>query len=228
MAVSFQTIPMFHVAPSFPLYLRKYLPISLLGLVVILSWKQNLSQLVGGTILLSLCMYMACILFLLNKRKRKIPDTTIYYWQSSALSLFVVFALYVIPDHLLFENVAKKKTMLLTAIFIFFYVLSIIQGLLLKILPFLSYTHLQQRCLTNFGAMHLIPNMHEFLKKKHGQWLLVSHICAGIFLIVTILYPTLYWVFGSLLLIEFLGLLYLMLRTINQYKKSLRKINLLD
>ena len=145
MAVSFQTIPMFHVAPSFPLYLTKYLPISLLVIVILMSWKHHLSQLFGVIILLSLCLYMACLLFLLNKRKRKIPDTTIYYWQLSALSLFVASALFVIPDHFLFENLVKNKIMLLTAIFIFFYVLSIIQGMLLKILPFLSYPHLQQR-----------------------------------------------------------------------------------
>jgi hypothetical protein len=228
MAVSFQTIPMFHVAPSFPKHLSNYFPIILLSIISIISFSPDLSQQLGIIVLLILCIYITYLLFLLNKRKRKIPDTTIYFWKLSAISIFVVSILYVIPEHVLSTNIVKKKIMLLTAIFIFFYVLSIIQGMLLKILPFLSYTHLQQRCLTNFSAMHLIPHMHELLKKKHGQWLFVVHICTGSALMTTILYPSIYWLFSGLLCLEFFALLYLILRTINLYRKCLIEITLLE
>jgi hypothetical protein len=228
MAVSFQTIPMFHVAPDFPKKLSNYFPLILLSIVFVISCSPDLSQQLGVIILIILCIYIICLLFLLNKRKRKIPDTTIYFWKLSALSLFAISILYVIPEHFLSENIAKKRTMLLTAMFIFFYVLSIIQGMLLKVLPFLTYTHLQQRCLTNFSAIDLIPHMHELLKKKHGQWLLVVHICTGSALLTTIIHPSIYWLFSSLLCIEFSGLLYLILRTINLYQKCLIEITLLD
>jgi len=228
MAVSFQVVPLFHVAPNFSKKITKYLPFSLLSAVMIISWKQNLFQPFGIFILLGLCGYMLNLLLLLNKRKRKIPDTSIYFWQLSALTLFVTTLLTIIPDSFISEDLRNKKILLIAAILIFFYVVSIIQGLLLKILPFLCYTHLQQRCLTNFSAMSLIPNMHDLLKKKHGKWLFNMHICTGCALIATIIYPSLYWLFGSLLLAEFSGLLYLMLRIISQYKKCLTEILLLD
>ena len=39
-------------------------------------------------------------------------------------------------------------------------IISISQGMIIKVLPFLSYTHLQKVCLTNFSAMQYLPNMH--------------------------------------------------------------------
>jgi len=228
MAVSFQVIPMFHVAPNFSQVVTKYLPFSLLSVVMISSWEQSLFQSFSAFILLGLCGYMLNLLLLLNKRKRKIPDTTIYFWQLSALALFAATFLTIAPDSFIFESLIEKKGLLIAAILIFFYVLSIIQGLLLKILPFLSYTHLQQRCLNNFSAMSLIPNMHALLKKSHGQWLFNVHVCTGCALVATIIYPSFYWLFGSLLLVEFSGLLYLMLCIISKYRKCLTAILSLD
>jgi hypothetical protein len=117
--------------------------------------------------------------------------------------------------------------MLLTAAFIYFYVVSVIQGMLLKILPFLSYTHLQQRCLANFAAIRLLPNMHELVRKNHGRALFYLHWASGLLLLATIIWPRYFWLFGLLLLMEFGFLLILILRTIRLYRQSLVQIDLL-
>ena len=116
--------------------------------------------------------------------------------------------------------------MLLAAFYIYFYLVAVIQGMLLKILPFLSYTHLQQKCLTNFSAMQYLPHMHEFLNKKHGQWLFYLHCISGVILLSTIIFPSLYWLLSLLLVIEFSWLLKLIIRTIQLYFSTLNKINL--
>ena len=116
--------------------------------------------------------------------------------------------------------------MLLTAVFIYFYLLSVIQGMLLKILPFLSYTHLQQRCLVDFSAMQFIPHMHEFLNKKHGIALYYIHILSGLSLLTVLFEPSLYFVFALFLLLEFVWLLVLMVRCMRLYFSVNKKINL--
>tara|TARA_R110001592_G_scaffold60436_5_gene183792 strand:- start:7478 stop:8800 length:1323 start_codon:yes stop_codon:yes gene_type:complete len=227
MSVSFQVIPMFHVAPSFSKKISGYLPTGLFVLLLLFVFKPKIMtpiiMLVHGVFALSL-------LFIISKRKRKIPDNTIRYWQLAALSLITLNVFYFFPESYLPaiyipETVAQNKTMLLAAFFIYFYLVAVIQGMLLKILPFLSYTHLQQRCLTNFSAMQYLPHMHEFLDKKHGKWLFYLHVITGVILLSTIMFPSIYWLLSMLLIIEFSWLLTLMIKTIRLYFSTLNKIN---
>jgi hypothetical protein len=221
-SVSFQVIPMFHVAPSFPKVISRYLPSSLFFLLVLAVFKPVFTMpfivLIHGVFALSL-------LLVISKRKRKIPDSTIRFWQLAAVTLIGLNVFYFIPNKYLSPLVSQQKTLLITAIYLYFYLMAVIQGMLLKILPFLSYTHLQQKCFINFSAMQAIPHMHEFLHKKHGQWLFYLHIITGSILFYTLIIPSTYWFLSLLLLIEFSWLLYLMIKTIRLYFITLTKIN---
>tara|TARA_B110000467_G_C18114989_1_gene364618 strand:- start:158 stop:730 length:573 start_codon:yes stop_codon:yes gene_type:complete len=174
---------------------------------------------------ISHALFGLCLFYVIHKRKRKVPDTTILYWQLAALSLLVLNILYFLPDTL-FQQIPLNKTMLLTAIFIYFYVTSVIQGMLLKILPFLSYTHLQQRCLMNFSAMQFIPHMHDFLAKKHGKWLYYMHLFSGGSLLLVLVNSSFYAVFALLLLVEFSWLLFLIVKCMKLYFTVNKKISL--
>jgi hypothetical protein len=221
-SVSFQVIPMFHVAPSFPKVISRYLPSSLFFLLVLAVFKPVFTMpfivLIHGVFALSL-------LLVISKRKRKIPDSTIRFWQLAAVTLIGLNVFYFIPNKYLSPLVSQQKTLLITAIYLYFYLMAVIQGMLLKILPFLSYTHLQQKCFINFSAMQAIPHMHEFLHKKHGQWLFYLHFITGSILFYTLIMPSTYWFLSLLLLIEFSWLLYLMIKTIRLYFITLTKIN---
>jgi hypothetical protein len=221
-SVSFQVIPMFHVAPSFPKFISRYLAGGLFFLLVIAFFQPKI--MVPVVVLLH-GLFALSLLFVISKRKRKIPDNTIRYWQLAALTLLTLNVFYFIPEAYLAEKIAQNKTALIAAIFIYFYLLAIIQGMLLKILPFLSYTHLQQLCLSNFSAMQYLPNMHEFLNKKHGQWLFNLHLITGFILLSTFLSPSLYWLLSVFLIIEFSLLLTLMIKTVRLYFVTLNKIN---
>jgi hypothetical protein len=222
-SVSFQVIPMFHVAPSFPKVISRYLPSSLFFLLVLAVFKPVFIMpfivLIHGVFALSL-------LLVISKRKRKIPDSTIRFWQLAAVTLIGLNVFYFIPNKYLSPLVSQQKTLLITAIYLYFYLMAVIQGMLLKILPFLSYTHLQQKCFINFSAMQAIPHMHEFLHKKHGQWLFYLHIITGSILFYTLVIPSTYWLLSLLLLIEFSWLLYLMVKTMRLYFLTRTKINL--
>ncbi|WDE13801.1 hypothetical protein [Thalassomonas haliotis] len=227
--VSFQVIPMFHVAPDFPKWLSRAFPLLILAGLLWLFWRGLSSLYLGESsrhsalnepvllLLLLNCLFAAVLLRVISRRKRKVPDNTLDYWRLSAFSLFVITAIFLIPENYLPEQFNSKKQMWLIAAYLYFYVLSVIQGLLLKILPFLSYNHLQQQCLMNFQAMQYLPNMHELLPKKHGRLLFISHIFSGVSLLMTVLAPDYYWLFALLLMIEFSGLFYLMLKTLVLY-----------
>ncbi len=228
-AVSFQVLPMFHVAPNMPKYIRQYLGVSIFILLVVYVFYAEFAL---GLIFISHGVFAFSLFYVINQRKRKVPDTSIKYWQLAAGTLLLLNILYFLPDSFYssvqtpFFISLPDKGMLLTAVFIYFYLLSVIQGMLLKILPFLSYTHLQQRCLIDFSAMQFIPHMHEFLNKKHGLALYYMHILSGLSLVAVLFEPSLYVVFAILLSLEFVWLLVLMVRCMRLYFTVNQKINL--
>jgi len=73
--------------------------------------------------------------------------------------------------------------------------------------------------------MQFLPHMHEFLDKKHGQWLFYLHVVTGVVLLITIMFPSVYWLLSLLLIIEFSWLLMLMVKTRRLYFSILDKIN---
>lgn len=228
-AVSFQILPMFHVAPNMPKYIRQYLAVSIFTLLLVYMVYAEFAL---PLIVISHGVFAVTLFYIVNQRKRKIADTSIKYWQLAAGTLLLLNVLYLLPDSFYLAGetplfiALPDKAMLLTAIFIYFYLLSVIQGMLLKILPFLSYTHLQQRCLLDFSAMQFIPHMHAFLNKKQGLALYYMHILSGLSLLAVIFEPHLYVVFALLLLLEFSWLLALMVKCMCLYFAVSQKMDL--
>lgn len=230
MSVSFQVVPMFHVAPSFNKQVMKLIPmgifLALCLLLVIEKTSLNI-EILASVILVFHCLYALNLLSILQRRKRKIPDTSIQFWQLAAYSLFLISLFYFLPKTLLPEALVNKAELLLGSGYIFFFATSIILGMLLKIMPFLSYTHLQQKCLMNFAAMAFLPNMHEFISKQQAKWLYILHIISGGLLLTTLCSPSIpaiSFLFAMALFIEFSWLLYLMIKTCLIYRKSNHKI----
>lgn len=230
-AVSFQVIPMFHVAPSFPAIIKKtmtwFVMLFLFSYIFFPVWAMSLLFVVHAIFAFSLLSVLA-------RRKRRIIDTTIRYWQFAAIALLLSNAIYFFPeswlmltnDASIFHNFAHKKELILAAIIIFGYLVSVIQGMLLKILPFLSYTHLQQRCLMDFSAMQYIPNMHEFFTKRQASILFYLHCTSSVLLLAVILENQFYHFFAVSLIIEFLYLFFLSLKTVLLYFQVSNKISL--
>ena len=228
LAVSLQIIPMFHVTPSFPKWVGRYLPSSLVVLLLLL-FLFNPNN-IGGNVLIIciLTLYAAftlVMLYLFKQRKRKVVDTSVQFWQLAAASFLAVVCLYFLPDTFYVHVFNGNKALVLGAIFLFFYLVSIIEAMLLKIIPFLTYTHLQNLCLSDFSAMAHLPHMHELLLKKHGRWLFCLHLLSGSTLIMTLALTQFYGLFAFALCAEFSLLLYLMLRSLRMFKQCLNKIS---
>jgi hypothetical protein len=232
LAVSLQVIPMFHVAPRFPKLVAHFIPIILLfsllfSLLALFAFPKAMPTLLT-ILLVAFVTFNLVLLSIIWQRKRKVPDITINCWRVAVIALVVILLLYLSPERWFSEVFLIHKTTFLGAAFIYFYLLTILQGMLFKILPFLSYTHLQQRCLSNFDAMQYLPNMHELLSKKLAKLLFCSHIVVGGFLLLTVLNPSFYWLFSVGLLIEFILFLFIIMGTCRVYYRSLLAIKQLE
>jgi len=231
MSISFQVIPMFHVAPNFPFWLKRFLPIAIILCLIALTLVKFvpallvLKPVIQWILLLLNGIYCVYLLRILHQRKRKIPDTSVNYWRFASIGLLLSALLYIIPENLLPLYLLQKLPILLTTLFIFIFVVSVLQGMLLKILPFLAFTHLQQKCMTNFAAMQFLPNMHKLLSSNHARTLFILHCLTSFTLIISILNAALYWIFALLLFIEFSWLTFLIIKVFCSYQLVNKKIN---
>ena len=183
MAVSFQVIPMFHVTPSVSKRWR-YTVISLLiiglglaGLEVFgfaLSW---------GWLLCIIATLLYCIITLdrLSKRKRKLPDVVVKYWQVGLVNLMLacsVLLWLILPfDKATWAMLWQiKLEVLLGFLFGFGFVLAIIQGMLLKIVPFLISLHLQRLMMQNPMAMIPLPDHYQLISRVRMKWQFYSYL----------------------------------------------------
>ena len=96
-AVSFQVLPMFHVAPNMPKYIRQYLGASIFILLITYVFYTEVAL---GLLFISHGVFAITLFYVINQRKRKVPDTSIKYWQLAAGTLLLLNILYFLPDSL--------------------------------------------------------------------------------------------------------------------------------
>lgn len=231
--VSFQVLPMFHVAPSFPTWCERYLPLTLFvslcaqlifAIVLPLMSVSQTTQfvLVNANVYiiqLLLFVYAATGVISLLKRKRKIADVSVNLWLVAFSLLAVCMVIVIVPgiEGLLLQY--GFSAIGLASLFIFGWIMSVIMAMLLKIAPFLAYLHLQKQCGLSMTAFTLLPNMHEILAKKWMRYLLVSHAISLLALCLTIFNPQFYWLFSMAVGGQFTYLLILLVSIMMKYRR---------
>lgn len=233
--VSFQVLPMFHVAPAFPQWSSRWLPGILFALLImqlltsvlphIVSWGSNsniamLSTLSVALVKLSLLSYALIALWSLYKRKRKISDVSIMLWQIALSCLIVCMVISLVPALTKVLIGWGWSPLTLASVFIFGWIISVIMAMLIKIVPFLAYLHLQRQCGFNMQAFALLPNMHEILSKQRMLYLLYCHCFSLLALLLTLFSPPLYWLFALSLVVQF-GYLFALLCIMSKHYQSL-------
>jgi hypothetical protein len=169
--VSYQVIPMFYVADAYPKLYTKYAIKAIFILLVGLGFSliidnPSLYLLFKVFVALVLADYALSTIGLLLNRKRKIIDTTTYYWYFAMLMLLASIGLSVANEWL---HMAQLNTMVVV-VFIYGFAMSVITGMMYKIVPFLVWFHL-----TNEGYMSM-PTMHELIGKKLTTIQFILHV----------------------------------------------------
>jgi hypothetical protein len=184
MGVSYQVIPMFHVTPSYPMPLARVLPAVVFLSLLLLTLVDN--TVVQALVVVALCtvalIYASYTIGLLNHRKRKIPDITVRFWRLSLTCLIVsalLLAGFYFTGHLFLSPELQQRAPVIIGIFMIYgFAGSVIMGMLQKIVPFLSYLHLQRRCMSSFELLKTLPHMGEIISEPRSRWQFRLHLSA--------------------------------------------------
>lgn len=208
MAVSFQVIPMFHVTPVFPRYWRIGLTVSLaLGLLVmVIATLIHLDLYYIATFNASIgVLYALVSLSRLKQRKRKLPDVVINYWQLGFVCLIVGCVLIIALPHCS-PQLQPRLEVFLALVLGFGFITAVIQGMLLKIVPFLISLHLQPIAMQNPSAMMLLPDHYRLVSRNQGKIQFRTYLLLLLSIVLSFFIPQLSISIGLCLMANWLSI----------------------
>lgn len=216
MGVSFQVIPMFYVALDFPKFVQNKMPLILFVLLfvsaVFLYFDINflVLKIVFVTLIIIFCLYG---LKSLKNRKRPVFDATLWYWKFSLSSLILAMIIWLFN---LFES-----NYILVIIFAFGFLYSLLQGMVYKIIPFLSWFHLSSK------GYFKLPTIREFIDEKYIKIHFFVHLISIVFFISSYFENSLIYVASILFLISNILFFINCLSAVKKYS-AIAKTELMD
>ncbi|NEV60892.1 hypothetical protein [Thiorhodococcus minor] len=162
--VGYQVVPMFHVTPAYPRWLtRLAAPLVLAALLAstTLVGLGNVGLAVWALLpaILALGAFAVVTLVLQRRRERPRVDTTLLYWWSSMGLILLSSALWLLDG-----RGEVLGVLLLAGIGV-----GLPTGMLFKIMPFLSWFHLQHRQVTARRFDVRLPHMQVFMPDGVAQ-----------------------------------------------------------
>ncbi len=221
--VSYQVVPMFQLTPNYPKWLARSLTpalfivlmLSLLSLLLeprpywIVIVAQSLFWFMAG------CFAVAT-LRLQSKRRRRVADATLSFFRLGMLALLCTALLALAT--LFFPAVDRLGT-LSAVLFLLGFAMSLMHGMLYKIVPFLVWFHLFRG-----GVKRGIPNMKEIIPEAwmwRHLWLHRSTLLAALF---APWWNAAAWLVALGLLLQGMLLGYALLIAIAVYRRTLERI----
>ena len=213
--VAFQVLPMFYVAPHFKRFCKKrvvvLISIGLLIWLVFNSLYDEYSLYAKLWIATFFWAFATTVWLKFNRRKRPVSDVTVWYWRASSIFLTLGSFLWI------FDEFFKHEYIVMVGILIGGgFVLSIMLGMLYKIVPFLIWFHLN-----GMGYMK-IPTINEMIDKDLAKIQFVLLILSLIGFIFAFYMPKLLAPSASFFIISMLILEYNILAPALLYKKVLK------
>lgn len=195
-SISFQVIEMFYVTPAYPKFISGYLPYKLFAL---LSTALILSFFIPGVwavidIFLALVLmgYSIVTLRRLTQRKRPLTDATVWFWRTG-LSTLILSMMFMLMT--LFKDIETLKQ--LSYIFFATFALSIVFAMFYKIVPFLTWFHL------NSQGYFTAPMMHEVIHPKTAMKHLYIHLGTIASFVLALFIPKFIFLAGLLTILSF-------------------------
>jgi hypothetical protein len=178
-SVAFQLVPMFNVTSEYPQWMRVHLPrlvfIVLLGWCALEFWGV-LPQFFLAIVIFLYLLFAFVTLNLQRRRKRKVPDVTLLFWATGLVSLIVCAALWIcsqlIPSLAAWSGLSPTLGIGLLIGFS----CSVVNGMLYKIVPFLSWFHLQNRQMAQMNMSVTIPHMKAIISDRAARVQFVLHL----------------------------------------------------
>jgi hypothetical protein len=214
--VALQALPLFYVAPVYPRPYRLFTAPALFLLILVATvlmgsgrghWSPLASDLIG----LGFAGFAAVSLVLQAHRARPRADPTLIHWRlamASILGAALAWWMGASPELI--------GVLLLVGVGV-----GLPSGMLLKIVPFLAWFHLQSRQI-DLGRLDLrIPHMHRLLPDGLARWHPRLHALALGLLLWSVLDARLAWLGGIALTLSALWLLGLMSLAVWRYRRAI-------
>lgn len=200
--VSYQVVPMFQLTPQYGRLLSQALPWSVFGLLV--GWS-TLTELLSPDLLRRLALlglYLAAMVFavvtlhLQDKRRRKITDPTLRFWRLGMAALLLALALGVVSLLAPEEDISESLELAQGLLALLGVLMSLVCGMLYKIVPFLNWLHLQKLISPVPNTKHMLAEA-AMLRQYH------CHIAAVVLMLAAIPLPALGSLAGLALALDF-------------------------
>ena len=192
--VAYQVVPMFQVTPSYPRWLTLGFGATVFVALTLLSlaqWREESAwpwlNLACIAVLAAVYIVLAGITLRLQlQRRRRLPDVTLEFWRVGMACVALAALLWVSQRFPIL--VFAQADVLLGVLVIFGAALSFISGMLCKIVPFLTWFHLQAL----LGAGGAMPNMKAMLPEKAQRLQLRLHVAALLLCVGAALWPRIF------------------------------------
>jgi hypothetical protein len=192
--VAYQVVPMFQITPAYPRSMIRYLGatiIVLLGAWSLARWFDAgdwgvLAAACALAISTAYALFGVVTIALQRRRKRRLPDVTLDFWRLGMSSLVAASVLWAVRVAFPWEWPAAFDVLIGVLVLVGFAV-SVISGMLYKIMSFLAWFHLQ--AIT--GAGRVVPNMKKILGDASQRRQFRAHVATLVLLIGAALWPQL-------------------------------------
>jgi hypothetical protein len=193
--VSYLVVPMFQLTPAYPVWLTRLVPAGLF--LVLCLWSLQLlpgtaeaqpwqsGVVLAGMLLAGL--YAVTTLWLQSRRRRRQADVTFVFWRGAMLALLGFAASWLLFGALPQLGSHARAPLWLGVLALPGVFLSVIMGMLYKIMPFLNWLHLQRQG----GTAMPPPNMKQMIPERAMRAQMRLHFAALVLLLAAVLWPAL-------------------------------------
>lgn len=212
--VSFHILPMFYVAPRFKQFCKKRV-VWLISIGLFLWLTLNIFEfypvLAKVWIANFFWAFVTTVWIKLNKRRRPISDVTVYYWRTAAIFMTLGTFSWAINEFYNDEYVSMVSILIGGG-----FLLSIMIGMLYKIVPFLVWFHLNAK-----GYMS-IPTMNEMINKNYSKVQFYLFLISLIGFMFSYYLPSILHIFASTFILSMLILEYNIIQPVLIYIKTIK------
>lgn len=175
-AITFQVVPMFWVASAYSDKSQKLIIYALVTLLIFFTLNQIFKfelHIVYKISMTSVILYFALLTIKkLKNRKRKLQDFTVNFYLTAIFSLALGLVYWILLDILPFEIAP------LGVLFGIGFIISLMNGMLYKIIPFLSWFHLSS------SGLFDIPTMRDMIPIKMQALQFKTHLLSLVLLFI--------------------------------------------
>lgn len=221
-AVAFVVVPMFQLTPPYPAWFARcfaWLVLALLCCWTVSARWPGLSSLLAGAVVLSVAAFAVHTLQLQRCSKRARFDATQHCWRLAMLCTLAACAVWFTGAR--GPSLTARQEWLCGVLALFGGFMSVMIGMLYKIVPFLVWLHLQ-----NLGGVHfLAPNMNKVISAAQIRYQMQAHFLALALLLAAVVWPRWFaYPAGLAILIANLWLLRNLLAAVGFYRQQGQKI----